>query len=203
MIRNNEKVQQKKDNTPKGIWGIIALSVILTIIMIISLSFLLDIAGFKSKVMNLIYSPAKKQEKGESHEELQLKRQLKQLENEKAQLKNIEEQLNTLKFQLEAKQKELEQWDLELQHKEKEIDELKDTLSQQYSDIENIAKIYEKMDSEQAAGILSEMSDTDLLIQILKNVSKEKGAEILSLMDAKKAADITNKMVNNNYTERR
>ena len=68
-------------------------------------------------------------------------------------------------------------------------------LSTRIDDIKQIAKMYENMDSEQAALVLSEIEDNTQVIQILKNMSRQKSAEILGLMEPKRAADITNVML--------
>ena len=78
--------------------------------------------------------------------------------------------------------------------KEREIERLSERLSVQYEDLTELTKIYEKMDGEEAAAILSQIEDTHQVILIIKNLRKEKSAEILGLMDAKIAADILSEM---------
>ena len=51
-----------------------------------------------------------------------------------------------------------------------------------------------KMDGEEAAAISIQIEDTHQVILIIKNLRKEKSAEILGLMDAKIAADILSEM---------
>ena len=79
--------------------------------------------------------------------------------------------------------------------REEEIESLQLQLSQKVDDIKSISKLYENMDAQRAAQILTELDDVETVILILKNIKKEKTADILENMDPKTAAYITNKML--------
>lgn len=177
----------------RGASWLIILVLLLFVVIAAGLLVFFNVGGIRDTVMGFLFS-SKAGSNQQSEESLKLQQELKALEDEKNRLKDFENQLNTLKSQLESRQQELEQRELKLQEREKEIDELQQKLSAQFENIKDIAKLYENMEGEQAASILSEMSDNQLVIQILKNMSEEKSAEILGLMDAKKAADLTRQM---------
>ena len=72
---------------------------------------------------------------------------------------------------------------------------MQENLSSQFEDVRQIAKLYENMDAEQAALILTEIEDNSRIILILKNMSRQKSAEIMGLMEPKKAAELTKAML--------
>lgn len=60
--------------------------------------------------------------------------------------------------------------------------------------LQNIAKIYESMSAEDAASKLTELDD-DIAILILSSLNPRKAGRIMGLMETKKAASLSKKMV--------
>jgi len=197
MARNDRNTKGKVGKSlaadTSGAARLVIFVVLLFIVTGAGLSILFNVGGIRDTAVALLL-PFKTDGQLHSNEDSELQQQLKAIEDEKNRLKDLESRLNTLKGQLEDKQRQLEQWELELEQKEKEMEELQQKLSAQFETIKDIAKVYENMDAEQAASILSEMEDTALVIQILKNMPVERSAEVLGEMDPKKAAELTRQM---------
>ncbi len=177
----------------RGAARLIIVVVLLFIVTGIGLSLFFNVGGIRDTAVALLF-PSKVVDNSPSDEGSELQQQLKAIEDEKKRLKVYEDQLNALKGQLEDKQQQLEQREEELEQKEREVDELQQKLSALFEGIKDIAKVYENMEAEQAASILSEMEDRSLVIQILKHMPAERSAEILGAMESKKAAELTRQM---------
>lgn len=197
MARNDGIVREKPvrglmANTGGAAWFVIVV-VLLFIVTCAGLSLFFNVGGIRDIAVALLF-PSRTAGNMQPDEDARLQQRLKAIENEKKRLQDYEYQLNALKSQLEEKQQQLEQREAELEQKEREMEELQQKLSAQFEDVKDIAKVYENMEAEQAASILSEMKDSSLVIRILKNMPAEKSAEILGAMDSKKAADLTGQM---------
>lgn len=177
----------------RGAARLVIVIALLFIITGVGLSLFFNVGGVRDIVVDLLF-PSKKVDDLSSDETNALQQQLKAIEAERKRLAAYEDQLNDLKSQLEDKQQQLEQREAELEQREREVEELQQKLSAQLDNIRDIAKLYENMEAEQAASILSEMEDRSLIIQILKHMPAERSAEILGEMDSQKAAELTRQM---------
>jgi flagellar motility protein MotE (MotC chaperone) len=117
----------------------------------------------------------------------------------KSQLKERDSEINKLQGDLNSKDNELQQAQLENSKLQQDISDLKTSQNQTKTDLKNIISTYETMDSQKAATIISNMSDTEAL-QILTSVKPEVLAGIMENMDATKAARFTELMTNTNQT---
>lgn len=127
---------------------------------------------------------------------------------------NYADELKRLTDELNAKQKELQNAEASLSDKQKQIEALQSQLQQQQNDFNNLklqvnskktdlktlATYYENMDPQDAANILNQITDNNILIGILSNMSKDNASQILEQLDPKKAADITKILYTNAST---
>lgn len=127
---------------------------------------------------------------------------------------NYTDELKRLTDELNAKQKELQNAEASLSDKQKQIEALQSQLQQQQNDFNNLklqvnskktdlktlATYYENMDPQDAANILNQITDNNILIGILSNMSKDNASQILEQLDPKKAADITKILYTNAST---
>ena len=72
---------------------------------------------------------------------------------------------------------------------------IQDTLSPQHESISSISEMFGNMESEQAAFILSAMESDEQIILIIKNLDKEKSAEILGLMQPERSSGLFERMI--------
>lgn len=193
MIMSNEAVKSSEI----GKSGKSIIIIILMAIVIASLIFLyfFNIGGIRDNTSKLLNSIFKKSADKEVMQEKETQKAMEQIELEKEKILYAQAKLNDAKLELDTKQKELENRETELLEREKEIDQLEEQLSQKVEDIKIVSKLYEQMDAQRAAEILTELENMDTIIAILKNVKKENTAEILENMDPKTAANITNMML--------
>ncbi len=176
--------------------GVLAWIMIIVFLLISgSLIIFFNIGGIRDIAFSLINKRVGQEANTSlSAEEIQIEKEKEFINAEKAKLSALRTDLENFKAQLENRGRELDEKEEQLALKEQEVEQLMDKLSQQFHDLTEVVKIYEKMDGEEAAAILSEIEDTDQLLLIIKNLNKEKSAEILGLMDAKKAADILSRL---------
>jgi len=143
-------------------------------------------------IIKPLFDPAKESSQNLRSNELDDK--IKLVDQKETDLTNLKNELDSLKAELDIKEKNLTEREQALLDSEKKVKDLESKLSGQVSDLKEIVKIYENMQPEKAAAILSEMDPT-LVAQIIRNMKKEKSAEILAAMDTKTAVEITNKII--------
>lgn len=195
MTRHDGNISEKSNwiTNTRGAARLVIVIALLFIVTLAGLLLLFNVGGIRDAAVALLF-PSEADSDLQSGEDGEIQEQLKAIENEKNRLRLWESQLNALKEELEGKQQELEQLEMELEQKAREAEELQQELTGQLKTLKDIAKVYENMETEQAASILSEMEDTVLVIRILKNLPSERSAEILGAMDPKKAAELTRQM---------
>lgn len=113
------------------------------------------------------------------------------LTKRRQELEDKEKKLSEREALLEAAQKEV---DRKVTEMEGLRDELKDLLKQQTAEeaarIQSLVKIYSGMKPKDAARIFNTL-DTDILMQVVENMSESKVAPVIALMDADRAKALT------------
>ncbi|NLN42426.1 MAG: hypothetical protein GX160_10750 [Clostridiales bacterium] len=175
----------------KGKIGLIIFIIAIFVLIFAALAFVFDIGGMKKVAYSIIGKDLGRQTMtGMTAIEIELKKEEEYIEAEKTKLSALRTDLENYKTELDNRAKELDEREMLLKEKEQDIERLKETLSGQFQDLMEIVKIYENMNGDEAAAILSQMEDTEKVILILKNLKKEKSAEILGLMNPEDAAKI-------------
>ncbi|MCK9216507.1 MAG: hypothetical protein M0P77_01110 [Firmicutes bacterium] len=118
-----------------------------------------------------------------------------ELKEEKLQAEKSEIALQTK--QLEEKIKEIEEKENDLAIKEKALEKKEKTINERLklvneklNSVEEQVEYFEKMNPANASLILSNMESKGAVVQILRNMSKDKSSKILTLMDPLQAAQI-------------
>ncbi len=118
-----------------------------------------------------------------------------------AALKKRQKELNELEQRLKHEEAVLKKKEKEVSLREKKLKDLefkaKELMSQAVDLDRNyriLAKLYSEMQPAQAADVFTNLSD-DIVVNILKRMDGEKAAKIISLMDPRRAADITRRMM--------
>lgn len=125
-------------------------------------------------------------------ENAEIKKEMYQdLTKRRQELEDKEKKLSEREALLEAAQKEV---DRKVTEMEGLRDELKDLLKQQTAEeaarIQSLVKIYSGMKPKDAARIFNTL-DTDILMQVVENMSESKVAPVIALMDADRAKALT------------
>lgn len=179
----------------KGKGKIILFIIILFLLIFGTLAIVFDVGGMKGLALSLVGRDHSKQTIAvKSDLEIELEKEKEFINAEKTKLSALRTDLENYKAQLNTREEELDEREDELLEKEKEVEGLNNRLTTEFEDLNDLIKIYEKMDGEEAAAILSQIENTDQVILIIKNLKKEKSAEILGLMDSKKAAGLLSRM---------
>lgn len=150
---------------------IVITSIITLIILVVAVILYYDIGGVYSRIFTNNYLD-------EGHQNIAYK---KETDKDKLEHLNIE---------LDIKEKELLERETNLLEKEKEVEILLEQLSAKFEDIQNMTRLYEKMDAQKASSIMLKAQEKEINASILKHMNKTKAAEILSAMDDSSAAEI-------------
>jgi flagellar motility protein MotE (MotC chaperone) len=191
----------KKGAKPKRKKGwLIAVIILFFLLSSSVLLFAMDIGGLRSRSLSILEGVGLPAEGKVSQEDLQQKRLLeeerKRLAQDMAAVARKAEELEELEQQLLKREVDIAEAEKEMKEKEGELEGMKDRLSLQVNEIREIVQIYEKMDGENAAKVLTELVDEDeeLAVRIFKNLKKDKAGEILAYLDPKKGAGIIKRL---------
>jgi flagellar motility protein MotE (MotC chaperone) len=99
-------------------------------------------------------------------------------------------ELNEQQKELDKRAKEIESKEKELAQKEINIEVMLLQLSEKLTSIQEQVQYLEKVDNTKAMNIIMNMDDKATVVQILRNMKKEKTSAILALMDPLQAAQI-------------
>lgn len=168
--------------------------IILLIFLSGALVIIFNIGGAKDFIFSALEKVVISQYPDKLIDGSELKREKEYINIENTKLAGLKIDLENYETQLNDKEKELIEWESRLEEKEKEIQQLDKKLSQEFQELTELLGIYVKMNSEDAAAILSETEDLRHVILVIKNLKKDKAAEILGLMDRKKASHILDNM---------
>lgn len=182
------KNKERKSNT----FLLIIIIFILTFIVTIGSIFMFNFAGLKAEtsmwisnipVVGKLLKPVIENKNVEqiAREEIQVEKS-----NIAIKLKEINEQ----KKELDKKAKEIESKERALAEKELQINDTLQKLSEKLTSIQEQVQYLEKVDNTKAMNIIMSMDDKATVVQILRNMKKDKASAILALMDPLQAAQI-------------
>lgn len=123
------------------------------------------------------------------------------LQLEKEELQNSKKLLAEQRTNLDELANSLMSWEQQLKEKEEElmkqrtvIEDLQQRLDARVKNIQELVTYYEKMDASAAVSILDNVSDSQLILNILRNMKEQKCSDILAAMDPRKAARLIEAM---------
>jgi flagellar motility protein MotE (MotC chaperone) len=115
------------------------------------------------------------------------------LENEKLMLEKEREAIKIKEDELNKKLAEIERKNKKLSEAEEQMNRLVNELKSQVQNFEQLAKLYDVMNPKKAATIFAEMDD-ETVINIMLRMGTQQVSDILSNMDSKYAARLTERM---------
>lgn len=163
----------------KGIIGkVIAFIVIFVVLAAFAACFWFDVGAIRTKTADFLMPGATV-----SKREVEYNESIKSIETQQTHI--LEE-----KKALDVRESELDAREAAVAAKEAELNLISENVTEKQTEFENkersvrdVAKIYEDMDADVAAKILMRYDDKNEVAQIVKNLSDEKAADILSEMD--------------------
>ena len=194
--KQSSRIGKKKDKAgkPSKLFNIflLFLIVILTASIVIGSIILFNIGGAKSAALKILSNVPiigkviKPIAENKTPEQIEMER-LEAIENDiKIQLKQIEENIK----ELEEREMIISQKEDFLKEQEEIVNKRLEELNKNLNSIKEQAEYFEKMDSSKAMQIISNMESKGTVVQILRNMSKEKSSSILALMDPLQAAQV-------------
>lgn len=171
---------------------LILIIIFLTAVIVIGGILFFNIGGAKPMILKkfstvpILGSLIKPIAENKTQQELELEL----LEAQKKDIDIMTKQLNEKQKALEEREKAIENKEELLITKEAELDDKENKLNTSLSSVLEQVEYLEKMESSKAMQILSNMESKNTVIQILRNMKKEKSSSILMLMDPLQAAQI-------------
>ncbi|WP_372994088.1 MotE family protein [Lutispora sp.] len=187
-----KNIKTTKKNIKLQNFFLILTIILLTTIIVVGGILLFNIGGAKSSILNymstwpVIGNVIKPVAENKTPEEIQLD----MIKKEKNDLETAKKLLNEKEKELEEKANELASKEEYLKERETELEEKLERVNTSLSSIAEQVEYLEKMDSSKAVQILSNMESKDTVVQIIRNMKKEKSSSILMLMDPLHAAQI-------------
>lgn len=184
--------QQESPKKKGGAAVIISVVLLLLIVSSLVIVFMLNVGNARGMVLGLFgYHPPEETVIEQDDRETQIRDKLIALDTR-------EEDLNTRETQLTERELELNTRIADFEIREQEIETLGSQLEIRAAEISSIAALYTNMEPEQAASILSQMTNQDNQLLVLKNMGESEAGEILALMDSTLAAGIIERMMTEN-----
>lgn len=202
-LKNNKKLNKanedsintkdvKKKSSAFHTLLLILIIIFLTSILALGGIFIFNIAGLKTDIAKmfvnvpLVGAIVKPLVENKTPQDIEKE----QIELKKKDLSLQMQGLNEKEKEIEAKEKALEGKELELQAKEEDMNNKIAQLDSKLQSIKEQVEYIEKMDTSKAAQVLLNMSEKSSVIQILRNMKKDKAVGIISLMDPLQAAQL-------------
>lgn len=189
--KKKEKVKSSKSNIMQNIF-LVFIILFLTGLIVVGSIFVFNIGGGKQYIAKaiskvpIIGKLVKPVDENRTPEEIK-----------KDELQAIIDDINLQTIQLQSTKNDLEKRESDilkkeeiLKQKEEEVNKKLRDLSEKLTSVAEQVEYFEKMKPENATLILSNMESKGVVVQILRNMSKDKSSKILSLMDPLQAAQI-------------
>lgn len=189
--KKKEKVKSSKSNIMQNIF-LVFIILFLTGLIVVGSIFVFNIGGGKQYIAKaiskvpIIGKLVKPVDENRTPEEIK-----------KDELQAIIDDINLQTIQLQSTKNDLEKRESDilkkeeiLKQKEEEVNKKLRDLSEKLTSIFEQVEYFEKMKPENATLILSNMESKGVVVQILRNMSKDKSSKILSLMDPLQAVQI-------------
>jgi len=188
-----EKTKQGKGSDKKGnTFLLIVIILILTSIISIGAIFMFNFAGLKAEtsmwvsdipVIGKLLRPMVENKTPEqiAKEEIEL---------ERSKLSVSAKELDEREKELDQRERAIESKENELSDKELQLNDRLQKLSSKLTSIEEQVQYLEKVDNAKAVQILMSMDSKESVVQILRNMKKDKASAILALMDPLQAAQL-------------
>lgn len=186
--KSSEQENSNKTNKEKAVKAVVII-VLLSIIIGLYLAFNID--GVKDAFINKFYTNKLERFQDEVNRDNE-----NLFAQQQAQLDEKRKELEELEIELNARKSELELRELELQQLQEELNANKSEADSKNANIQSVVSTFENMDSDDAAKILMQYQNMNEVVQIVKNLSSSKMAEILSEMTPSFAANILQLMNN-------
>ncbi len=182
----------KKGGGLAGSLLLILIILILTSIIALGAIFLFNFGGLKQQVAKMLVNIPVVGKLIQPVVEDKTPEQLAQekLDLQRNELTTKEKQLQEKENELKAKEKTLTAREEALKLEEQEIAETRTQLSEKLTSIQEQVQYLEKIENNKAVQILMSMEEQATVIQILRNMKKEKASAILALMDPLQAAQL-------------
>jgi flagellar motility protein MotE (MotC chaperone) len=189
--KKGKKEKKKVDLIDRVIF--VGFSLVIVVFMIVAL-FAMDVFHVKSNLVDKITKDLVAQQESSidqyiSRDKIDGYREI--ISNEFTNLSMKEAELVDFKKTLDEKDKNLELSLAEYETRKVELESMDKEIRGAYEDIQEVCKVVEKMDAKNAALMLSNIEDLDLVKNIIFQVSEEQAAEILENLNPEVAAKIT------------
>lgn len=204
--RNKKEKKQsmlnKKSDPMKNviIFGFIIITVVLVLITLVVFNVFNIKVKLTNKIVETLLSEEISVEISKLEEEYNIKYE-KQFKVQEEEMNNMKKDLDTKENDLNIKEQEIENHRLEIEKTLIEIKEEKKTIYGISENIIEISKVVGKMKADNAANVLSEIEDMNLVRDIIFNLKEDQAAAVLENIDPNIAAKVTQGRYINGFKE--
>ena len=189
--KKGKKEKKKVDLIDRIIFA--GFSLVILVFIVVAL-FAMDVFHVKTNLVNKITQDLVAQQEASidqyiSRDKIDGYREI--ISNEFVKLSSKEAELMEFEKLLNEKDKNLELSLTEYEARKAELDSIEKEIRGSYEDIQEVCNVVEKMDAKNAASMLSNIENLDLVKNIIFQVSEEQAAEILENLTPEVAAKIT------------
>lgn len=189
--KKGKKEKKKVDLIDRIIFA--GFSLVILVFIVVAL-FAMDVFHVKTNLVNKITQDLVAQQEASidqyiSRDKIDGYREI--ISNEFVKLSSKEAELMEFEKLLNEKDKNLELSLAEYEARKAELDSIEKEIRGSYEDIQEVCNVVEKMDAKNAASMLSNIENLDLVKNIIFQVSEEQAAEILENLTPEVAAKIT------------
>lgn len=173
---------------------------ILIVISAVASLFVFDVVGIRTHTLKFANKIIDDTEKENAYKQqikglnALVKEQSNIITKKNQQIQSINNQLNQKDTDISNKQQQIDQAQMAVQQAQLQAKSNQQAQVSSDKNIDDIVKIYAKMDADKAAAVLTTLKDSTLRMNIIKKLNKDQAAAILAAMDAKVAAEITNEL---------
>ena len=190
--KKNRIAKRSKNHYKLHNIALVLIIFILTISIVLGSILLFNIGGAKPLVLKMIYSlplignVVKPMAENKTPEQIEMEKLQVERNDIAVQFKQLEENRKAL----EERENIISEKEELLAQKEEQINERLEQLNTRFNSIKEQTEYLEKMESSKAVQIISNMESKGAVVQILRNMNKEKSSSILMLMDPLQAAQV-------------
>lgn len=185
-VKTNNNNQVKTDKPKKsGAGKFVAIFIVVIILAALITCFVLNVGGVRRKAAEFLMPKVNTEQEMSEQEQEQIK-----LDEREAEITKKEAELEQREAQMAQRDDELARAELDYSARNSNLDSREKQIDSKEQNVRSVAKIYEEMDAGVAAKILMAYSDKNEVSRIMKMLSDQQAADILSEMNTQYAAGL-------------
>ena len=186
----------KENKQPKNKLGLlfaVLIPLLLAIVAVVVVLFLVD----DEKLSNIPIISSLVPDEAAKQDQAALDKAKERITDQQDEIEDLNQEIDSLESIIDEQKQDIKKLEKKSEEKnEKTSGDDEEGLSEEEQEVKQVAGSFRKMDPEKAAGIVNNM-DKQMAIDVIEQLSGDVRGGILAEMEAKKAAELTEGMLNN------